>query len=231
MTPPPPPSDITAIDRALVPSGLRVMGAFHPTAANAPSSLTTVRTIVLIGNGGAAFWPIFTARRREEDDALDRWTRRVITPLAAAFNAEAFFPFDGPPYFPFQRWAVTANCAAPSPIGTLIHPRFGPWHAYRGALGFAQRLTISPPSAPLTTCRDCAAKPCLSACPVNAFAAEAYDDDACARHLKTDDGHDCLNEGCRARRACPVGKEHRYASAQAAFHMRAFLRTRREDAD
>lgn len=230
MSPSPPPCDITTIDRALTPLGLRVLGAFHPMAEDGDTPLASARTIVLIGNAGAAFWPIFTAQRREETDALDRWTRRVLSPLATTLNADVFFPFDGPPYLPFQRWAIAANCAAPSPIGALIHPIFGPWHAYRGALGFTRRLTISTPGAPLTTCRDCAAKPCLAACPVDAFAAGAYDATACARHLKTDDGHDCLNEGCRARRACPVGRTHRYLPEQATFHMRAFLRAHREDA-
>jgi hypothetical protein len=33
-----------------------------------------------------------------------------------------------------------------------------------------------------------------------------------------------MGEGCRARRACPVGRDYRYAPDQAAFHMRPFRR-------
>ncbi len=35
-----------------------------------------------------------------------------------------------------------------------------------------------------------------------------------------------MDLGCRARRACPVGREYFYDPEQAAFHMRAFLDAR-----
>jgi hypothetical protein len=36
-----------------------------------------------------------------------------------------------------------------------------------------------------------------------------------------------MDLGCRARRACPVGRGYHYDPKQAAFHMRAFLDARR----
>jgi hypothetical protein len=50
---------------------------------------------------------------------------------------------------------------------------------------------------------------------------------ACVGHLETPAGAECMAEGCRARRACPVGTDYRYEPAQAAFHMRAFLAAHR----
>jgi hypothetical protein len=43
-------------------------------------------------------------------------------------------------------------------------------------------------------------------------------------HVKSAAGADCMNFGCQARRACPVGAEHAYGGEQASFLMRAFLR-------
>jgi hypothetical protein len=62
---------------------------------------------------------------------------------------------------------------------------------------------------------------------VAAFTAEGYDVAACAGHIATPAGADCLGEGCRARRACPVGAQHHYPAAQARLHMSAFLAARR----
>jgi len=78
-------------------------------------------------------------------------------------------------------------------------------------------------------CDSCASRPCLSACPVGAFGADGYDVGACAAHLRRPAGLACMDGGCLARRACPVGGEHAHGPAQAAFHMRAFLRARDVD--
>jgi hypothetical protein len=65
---------------------------------------------------------------------------------------------------------------------------------------------------------------------VGAFATEGYDAAACAGHVAAPAGADCLELGCRARRACPVGPERQYDPAQARFHMAAFLAARRAEA-
>lgn len=233
--PPPtatPAPDIGTITHRLAPLGLRILGALHCP----PSSgiLGEIRTLVLIGNAGGTFWPVFTAWCAENGETaittprdkapLDRWTRHVLSPLAEAFDAKIFFPFEGPPYHPFQSWAVAARCAGPSPIGTLVHPRFGPWHAYRGALGFSRELDILTPQDGPTPCTSCPERPCLTACPTEAFAGGTYDTTSCVAHLKTAAGRDCIENGCHARHACPHGQEYRYPPEQARFHMLAFLR-------
>jgi hypothetical protein len=137
------------------------------------------------------------------------------------------FPFIGPPWLPFQRWAQKAEPLHPSPLGMLIHPDWGLWHAWRGALGFRERLELPIQDRRPSPCESCADKPCLSACPVNAFARDRYDVAACVAHIESAQGLDCMDEGCRARRACPIGAAHRCSPDQANFHMRAFRTAQR----
>ena len=131
------------------------------------------------------------------------------------------YPFDGPPYPPFQRWAVAAGIAFRSPIGPLIHPVYGLWHAYRGAFRLAEAIDVPAPSG-AAPCDSCVDRPCLSACPVDAFAGGSYNVPACVAHIDAAAGADCRDQGCRARRACPVGRASIHEPAQARFHMDHF---------
>ncbi len=180
-------------------------------------------TVILIGNAGPAMWRAFAAAGVRGEDPLDGWTREVLNGVAAVVGASAFFPFDGPPWLPFQRWAQRADDVHQSPIGLLIHPVFGLWHAYRGALAFADVVELAATSAGPSPCDACIDKPCLTPCPVEALAPGSYDIAACAGHVAGSDGADCLNGSCRARAACPIGAAYRYHPDQARFHMSAFL--------
>ena len=159
---------------------------------------------------------------------LDDWSKQIIGDLAARFGARPLFPF-AKPFLPFQSWARRAEACFVSPIGMSIHPRYGLWHAYRGALAFADTLDIPRLVDATSPCETCADQPCLTACPVNAFSEAGYDTFSCSQHLESSDGTDCLSNGCRARRACPVGTAFTYEPAQAHFHMMAFLQARRAE--
>ncbi len=111
---------------------------------------------------------------RRGPNPLDRWTRRVVDPIADGLGARAAYPF-GEPRWPFQRWALRAETLHPSPLGILIHDEYGLWHAWRAALLFAERLDLPPRSDAPSPCESCAEKPCLSACPVGAFSRSGYD--------------------------------------------------------
>ena len=89
-----------------------------------------------------------------------------------------------------------------------------------------RRPPISPPGATLQP--RCDGKPCLSACPVQAFSGQSFAVDACRSHLRGPLGAQCVQGGCLARNACPEGADYRYQSAHAAFHMQAFLRPQAE---
>jgi hypothetical protein len=156
-------------------------------------------------------------------DPLNRWSTRVIGGLAVRFGAHALFPFGAPPHQPFIAWAKRGEPVAESPLGLLIHPDHGLWHAYRGALAVAEQLALPPSDTRSRPCDLCIERPCLAACPVGAFTAPGYDVAACAGHTSVPTDADCLDIGCRARRACPVGREAQYGPGQARFHMAAFL--------
>ena len=220
------------IESAVRDLGLLTRGGFHPAPGDAVPPMPDGRaaaTVVLVGNAGNAMWGEFqrSDTARQPRDPLNQWSECVITGLAARLGAHPLFPFSGPPFLPFQRWAQRAEPVWPSPIGLLIHPVYGSWHAYRGALAFATRIAL-PPREPLASpCAACDERPCLSASPAKAFAEGRYDVQACVTYLASPDGRDCMERGCLARRACPIGREFQYLPAQAEFHMQAFLRAHR----
>ncbi len=214
------------IEQALADAGLDLRGAFHADTDDAVPPLADggrTRTVVLAGNAGPRMWRSFAAARAERALTLDSWSKITLTAVAAQFKAQAVFPFERP-YSPFQRWAMRAEACHASPLGLLIHPDYGLWHGYRGALLFAVEIELAPRDARASPCAGCADRPCLSACPVCAFSAEGYDVPACVRHLAARPEPACMEIGCRARHACPVGRDYRYAPEQARFHMLAFLK-------
>lgn len=221
--------DYRSIDAALRAHGLIARGGFRPEPGDGVPPLADgrpVRGLILTGNAGPAMWRVFAGAPEfgTTPHPLDRWTARVLGAVAAETGGEALFPFDGPPYRPFVAWAKRAEPVAESPLGILIHPVYGLWHAYRGALVFADPADVPARDERLRPCDTCADKPCLSACPVNAFTNPGYDVPACSGHIAAPAGADCLMQGCRARRACPIGPELLYPPAHAEHHMRAFLR-------
>lgn len=223
------------IVEGLHPFGLVLRGGFAvdpddavPTLANGQAA----RTVLMIGNiggpDGDPMWRAFAAARSRFPGLhpMNDWTRAAIDPIARSVGAMALYPFDGPPYYPFQRWAMRAEPVSPSPLGLLIHPEYGLWHAYRAALVFADRIDLPPRADVASPCDTCADKPCLTACPVGAFSTKGYDVPRCASFLETEAGQDCIDNACRARRACPVAPERAPVAAQAQFHMEAFVKAR-----
>ena len=216
-----------AIAQLLSVHGMAVRGGFHPVEEDLVPLLNknvAVQTLVLVGNVGSAMWERFQTSRLADTypDPMNTWTKKVLEITAKSVDADVVFPFGGPPYYPFQRWARRAEAVYSSPLGILIHPRYGLWHAYRGALLFGEKFAVPSVSDLASPCDSCRDKPCLSTCPVGAFSGNEYDVSGCANFLGTHDGTDCLKSGCAARRACPVGEDFIYESAHASFHMRAF---------
>jgi hypothetical protein len=216
--------------------GLACRGGFHPGPTEdfpAAAGGTRTATLVLLGFTQPHHFEAF-ARSPEWDDGephpLDRWSRRVIDGLAGQYAARALYPFAGPPWLPFQRWAQRAEPVHVSPINLLIHPVHGLWHAYRGALAFAAHLEVPPRQVMASPCEDCREKPCLTGCPVGALGPKFLDRARCSGHLESPAGAQCFEVGCRARARCPVAADKRYAPIQARFHLSAFFRSARADA-
>lgn len=198
-------------------AGFIYLGGFRPEKDTGP-----VQTLVLIGNAGPDMWQQFMASRATPETTLDSWTKKTISALARITGSNALFPFDNPAH-PFLSWAEKSGQTFTSPIGLSIHPEFGLWHGYRAALIFDHPLDLPVAQTKISPCDSCLDKPCLTTCPVGAFSPQAYDVPACVTHIKTSDQTDCLELGCRARRACPIGRNFHYTPKQAHFHMSAFV--------
>jgi len=210
-------------------TGLSVRGGFHVTESDA---LKGFKSIVMIGNAGPDMWLRFKSdiaetQRAADKNPLDQWTKKIVIEKADNLQAKAIFPFQGPPYYPFQQWAMKSENLFASPIGMLIHPDYGLWHAYRAALGFNKQINIPRIKKQNNPCENCTDKPCLSTCPVKAFDQYGYNDNACAVYLKTNEGgKSCMQHSCQARLACPVGRDYHYSRGHGRFHMNKFLGNR-----
>ena len=213
---------LDALSRAAADRCLSVRGAFHPTPEDTVPA--GCRTIVMLGPDEPRFWPVFAASAEALDgkpDPMDRWSQRVIGDWSASLGATAVFPFGGPPHHPFYSWALRTGRSHASPVAFLVHDYAGLFVSFRGALALKERLDLGPvPPAP---CGTCMTRPCAMACPINALTEHGYDVPACKAYLATDDGRDCLGNGCAVRHACPVSQDFGRLADHSEYHMKTFI--------
>ena len=219
---------VDEIAAALAANGLMLRGGLNFTASDtAQISLSGVaaKSVLLVGQAGAEPWPHFLRGRENQPQAianpLDTWSREVIGAVAQEFGARAVSPSDKP-YLPFQQWAMRAEGLKPSPLGILMHPHYGLWHAYRGALLFEDEIALPEPRKVIHLCDTCVEKPCLKSCPVDAYSPEGFAYQACLAHVRGANGAPCRTDGCLDRHACPYGTAYRYPPEVQAFHMASF---------
>jgi hypothetical protein len=218
------------ISVALARQGLIPRGGFNfeidDTAPDGPSGVPA-KSVLLVGQAGAPPWPHFSRWRGRQlaglANPLDIWSRDVIGEVAEQVGARAVCPNDKP-YLPFQQWAMRAEGLKPSPLGILMHPQYGLWHAYRGALLFDHDLSLQAPDKVVHFCDTCIGKPCLKACPVDAYGKDGFAYQACLSHVRGANGEACRTAGCLDRNACPYGTAYRYPAEVQAFYMAAFAR-------
>lgn len=221
-------TDLTdKIDGELSNFGLKIRGV---QIFDAPLLIDGIKAkfVVLIGHTGSEHWDCFEdwwskTQNSEIEHPLDEWSKSIIRPLAHKFQGVAVFPSDEP-YYPFQNWALAAGNLSKSKINILINEEYGTWHGYRGAIAFefAAEITAFDEIA-IDICASCIDKPCLSACPVNAFSSERFLYSECQDYLKSEPGaQNCMANGCASRNACPYGERYKYKSPHMKFHMRAF---------
>jgi hypothetical protein len=228
----------TRLATSLVPHGLNLVGVADAARYDAavPDRWTVgrhapaVRSVLVIGNGGPAFWEAFQRRRvgdaslRAAAHPLDAFTRAVVTDAVAPLAAELarpvpiVFPFDaGPPALSFVQLAECAGLGRSSLLGVLVHPEFGPWIALRAALLLPFSCTAPRPADGFDPCPTCVERPCIAACPGAAVGAGGWDIPRCAAHRLSGAGDGC-DAGCHARIACVYGQAHRYPPDAQAFH-------------
>ena len=213
--------DLAAIQALAAPHFLDLFGAFHAEEGDG----CPPGTMLLFSPLEPGFWAHVRAVPEALDglpDPIDRWSTRVIGGMARALDGTAHFPFGGPPYAPFIKWAERTGRAWPSPVGMLVHDTAGLMISIRGAIWLEGRLELPAPAG-TSPCASCD-RPCLSTCPVGALGPRPYDVPACHAFLDTDAGADCLSGGCLVRRACPVSRTFGRDPAQSAHHMRYFHR-------
>lgn len=218
---------IEQIRAALAPHGIFLRGVVHFDDDGPDMGEGRAQTVVQLGNVGGSIWPAFSAWRRdnsEKAEPLDTWSTETIRPVADAVGGRAWFPSEKP-WQPFQQWAMRAEGLKASPLGLLIHPEYGLWHGYRGAIGLSEHVTHPAFEPQPHPCDHCPDKPCLTTCPASAVTLEQFNVKACRTYLATPAGDaTCMQSGCIARNACPVGPAYRYPTEHLRFHMAALSR-------
>ncbi|CAN1542990.1 hypothetical protein MCELHM10_01843 [Paracoccaceae bacterium] len=214
-------ASISALTLRLAEARLEVLGGF--TVAEDEDGLPAgTRTLLMLGPAEPGFWPHLTTQPEWQDrqpDPVDRWSRRVIGQMACDLGAKALFPFGGPPYHSFYRWALRTGQVWESPVRLLVHAGQGLMVSFRGALALKAMVEVPPPAQ--RPCDGCAA-PCKAACPTGALTDAGYDLPRCHAFLDQPGGKDCMTGGCLVRRACPVSQAYARLPEQSAHHMRQF---------
>lgn len=222
------------VARAVAPFGLNLVGvataAAHDAAVEPARRLAHrlpgVRSVVVIGNGGGAFWESYRRACRARPalaaraEPLDDYTRDVVEGACAAVVAAAggriLYPFgfydDAPS---FTRLAILAGLGRPSRLGVLVHPEFGPWMALRAAIAVPTELHAPRPADGFDPCPTCPA-PCATACPAAAVSPAGWDVARCAATRAA--AADPCAPACHARVACVLAEQHRYPADALAHH-------------
>ena len=238
---------------ALTPVGLNLIGttsiadyeALVPPQYHVSQLRPEAKTIIVIGNGGGAFWQHFrdyTKARpgylQEHEHPLDDYTVEIIEAGLSRHLDEAhlryhyIYPFQ---FFSgltvsFMHLAQAAGLAGPSILGVQIHPTFGPWMALRAAILVNQEspdFATPQTAAGFDPCPSCEERPCITACPAHAINAEkGWDVPSCVQHrIRT--STDCIDR-CHARYNCVYGRAHRYPEDELEYHQRLSFAAMRE---
>ena len=224
-------ASLESVAAGLAPHGLLLRGGLDfDDGEDRPAGPSGVpaRSVLLVGSAGAGWWSAFQGWRDRRpgvlNEPLDTWVREIVGRMADDAGARLVMPNDRP-YAPFQRWAMRAEGLKPSPIGLLMHPGYGLWHAYRAALLFDRPLAAEvnhAPPEPIHLCDACTGKPCLKSCPVGAHSAAGFAHQDCLSYVRGTGGAPCREGGCLDRNACPYGTDWRYPPDVQAFFQRAF---------
>jgi epoxyqueuosine reductase len=236
-----------AIRVAVETHGLNLAGAVpverydsivKPAARAAPID-PAARSIVVLGHGGGALWAALKAHAERNpgwwrrENPLDDFTREIVErdaaepARAAGLRCTVAYPFmNGAPTLDFVTLARVAGIAGPSILGVAVHPRFGPWIAFRAALLLDAPLDEPGEAAGFDPCPGCSARSCIAACRADTVSFPAgWDVPRCLTH-RVEHEADCAAR-CHARAGCVLGPEHRYPEDELAYHQMRALRAMR----
>jgi len=171
------------------------------------------RQLILLGHAGRRLWDCVQAAGLTGEHPIDDHCRQTV----ARFFAEHLpgrhyrLPYPGDAPVGLQALGRLAGWHHPSPFMIGVDRHWGSWYAYRAVILCATDFTPTPAVDHGSPCPDCIERPCITACPAGAVG-PTFDLQRCADERLRPGSH-CAY-GCRARDACPVGSEHRYAEAQ-----------------
>ncbi len=186
-----------------------------------------VKTVILLGTGGAAFWNSLDSHERRAKNMIDRAsvkrTRQFLNHLKCdREQTQVVFPFrSSGRNLSFTKLAEVCGFGTTQTVlGYLLHPEFGPWVSLRAAVLCSFEVQASHPiSGSFHPCEACQ-KPCISACPAMAISRTEFDFRACGTQLKSSKSCDRV---CLARKACVVGPEHAYGDEES-LHRQSFFK-------
>jgi hypothetical protein len=226
---------LSALAGALAAHGLNLIGAtarrsydaLVPREYGLARFLPGAESAIVIGNGGTAFWTAFQAFcARHPDlgrrpDPLDAFTQMVVEEAVArvlgGLPSRIVYPFRFPEDpVSFVQLAECAGLGRRSLLGLLVHPTFGPWIALRAAVLLPVVVEAARPADGFDPCPTCVERACMPACPAGAIGDGGWDIPRCAAHRLRDDD-ECAAR-CHARFDCVIGREHRQAPEELAYH-------------
>jgi epoxyqueuosine reductase QueG len=197
------------------------------------------RCVVVVGNGGGAFWKALRVHADshpgwwQREHPLDDFTREVVErelaapPRARGIRCTTVYPFgpDGAA-LDFVQLGKAAGLGGPSLLGVLVHPKYGPWIAFRAAMLLDEEIDAPGDAPNFDPCPSCTARTCIAACPVSAVSfPKGWDVWRCLEY-RVEVETDCAGR-CHSRVACVLGPEHRYPDDELAYHQERALRVMR----
>ncbi len=207
-------------------------------ASQLSTAAPEARSIIIVANGGGAFWMALKAHAAthpgwwERENPLDDFTREVVEdelvpPLTASgIRCRPVYPFSTGLTINFMALGKLAGIGGPSIIGVVVNPKFGPWIAFRAALLVDAEVDRPGEALGFDPCPGCTVRSCIPACPVNAVSfPTGWDITRCLEH-RVEVEPDCAPR-CHARVGCVLGPEHRYPDDALAYHQMRALRAMR----
>lgn len=211
---------------SLTAQGLNLQAVFK--ASHLPAALgdNLDGSLLLLGNGGRAFWDGIPEHLWSDPDPLDRYARQCAEEyMRSEYPGRRYrilYPGDLP--VGLQRLGIEAGWHHDSPLKLGINPVFGLWYAYRVLLWVEGELTPTTTVQQESPCEQCEDKPCLSGCPVQALSAsDGKQLERCIDYRLVEESP--CQSTCLARLRCPVAPQHRYSEQQLNYHYQQSFKT------
>jgi len=193
------------------------------------------KSIVVIANGGVTLWVALQRHAQhnrgwwKREHPLDDFTRAIvekeIAPVLRQAGARStiIFPFmNGTATLNFIELGKVAGLAGPSILGVVVHPKFGPWIAFRAAILVDELIDAPGEAGGFDPCPTCTERSCIAACPAAAVAfPSGWDIPRCLAY-RIESEPDCTPR-CHARVACVLGPHHLYPEEELAYHQKRAL--------